>query len=709
MLRNNRLNRWIITCTSVVLIISLNSIDVYAAPAEISTDEAVYANLDYYGNITDLSIVKGVGLNGKKEFTDYGQYTDVINMSNYIKPKINEDSVTWNMNDMDTKGRFYYECVLKNKDIEMPWTFDVSYKLNGVPQNAEDIAGKSGVVEISVKAIPNDNISDYYKNNMILQVICIINMDDTLSIEAPGAQLQSAGTYKGIIFFGLPGEENTFDMRIGTESFESNGIEMTMIPGRSDQLEEIKNIRDVKDAVKDSLDSINKSLNSVFGTFGHMSDGLDKVQNGLEQLNESRETINNSTGEIYDNTDELIKKLDEINSEVNTIIPYFTTASQCVTDINADTNEIINTVLELRSQIEKYKTSLTNIKSYMTKYQKMINNLSRLDDDTHDVLDDLRDELKELQDNTEGMSRNLGKIRKDIKEVKDKVDDAGKNIKDVRDKVHNEKIKDAVQQAVDKCDEISGSIKKVSNGTKDAENIAESAGDIAETLQEAIDTLENYYNIINDESKNTGDLLKEVKRVSTNMIDTLYTADQLIENSETLNDTANNYYNDCISVLKLTQELNVSINGAVSDTSQLIGSIESLLRSNQEKLNFSAKDTLEGLIDIIDKGIDLTGDSDDLKETNNTVKNMLDDEIDKIEDRSNLLNMDYEEPLKSFTSDKNPEPESVQIIMRTHEITIEDSEGDKEDLENEKEDEGVINRIVTIFKKIWQAVCSVDN
>ncbi|MGN0145005.1 MAG: hypothetical protein ACI398_08480 [Clostridium sp.] len=697
-------NRWITIGTSIILIISLNSIDVYAAPADISTDEAVYANLDYYGNISDLSIVKGVSLNGIKEFTDYGEYKDVVNMSNYIKPEISDDSVTWNMNDLNTNERFYYECIPKSTDIEMPWSFDVNYKLNGVPQNAEDIAGKSGVVEISIKAIPNENIADYYKNNMILQVICIINMDDTLSIEAPGAQLQSAGTYKGIVFFGLPGEETTFDMRIGTESFESSGIEMTMIPGKSDQLEEIKNIRDVKDTVKDSLDSINKSLNSVFGIFGDMSDGLGKIKSGLNKLNESRETINNSTDEIYDNTDELIKKLDEINGEVNMIIPYFTTASQCVTDINMNTNDMINTVLEMRSQIAKYKTSLRNIKSYITKYQNMINKLSKLDDDNHEVLDDLRDELEELQDNADGMSSNINKVRKDIKEIKENVDDVEGKLKEVRDKVHNDTIKNTLQKAIDKCDKISDIVRKISNAAKDAENIADSAGDIAETLQKAIDVGEKYYDTINDQSSNTSELLKETKKITANMIDTLYTADEFIENTQSLNDTANTYYDDCLSVLQLTQDLNSSINSAVTDTSKLLGSIENLLRSNQEKLNFSAKDTLEGLIDIMDKGIDLTDDSDDLKDTNNTVKNMLDDEIDKIEDNSNLLNMDYEESLKSFTSDKNPEPQSVQIIMRTHEITIDDSEEADEDLEKEKEDEGVISRIINIFKKIWQAI-----
>lgn len=701
MLKRNKL---ISFCISIILIISINNIDTYAAPANISTDEAIYANLDYYGNISDISIVKGVSLNGVKEFTDYGEYKDVINMSNYTEPQLNDDSVTWNMKDSEMNKRFYYECIPQNNNIELPWSFDISYKLNGVPQNAEDIAGKSGLVEITVKAIPNENISDYYKNNMILQVMCLINMDDTLSIEAPGAQLQSLGTYKGIVFFGLPGEESTFVMRIGTESFESTGIEMTMIPGRSDQLEEIKNIKEVKDTFKDSLDLINESLNSVFGIFGNMSNSLSKIQNGLKMLNESRENINNSTGEIYDNTDELINKLDEINNEVNTILPYFTTASQCITDVNKDSNDMINTVLELRSQIAKYKISLDNIKSSITKYQKMINKLSKLDDDTHDVFNELKDEFDDLQDNTEELSKNLNNIRKDIKEARDNVKTMRSKLEDIQDNVKNETIRGSIGEAIDKSDKISSILKKLSDGTEDIKNIADSAGSISETLKDVIDVGEKYYDTINNQGENTSELLKELKKVTTNMIDTLYTADAFIQNTQNLNDTANVYYDDCISVLQLTQDLSNSVNNAVNDTSKLIGSMESLLRNNQEKLNFSAKDALEGLIDIMDKGIDIAGDSGILNDANNTIKNALDDEIDKIEDKSNFLNMDYEESLKSFTSDKNPVPESVQIIMRTQEITVDDENDSNEDFENEKSDDGIINRIINIFKKIWQSI-----
>lgn len=70
---------------------------------------------------------------------------------------------------------------------------------------------------MDIHAVPNTYASDYYKNNMMLVCATGIDMSKALSIDAPGAQIQSFGTYKLVMFMGLPGEENTFTVRIGLE------------------------------------------------------------------------------------------------------------------------------------------------------------------------------------------------------------------------------------------------------------------------------------------------------------------------------------------------------------------------------------------------------------------------------------------------------------------------------------------------------------
>ncbi len=137
-----------------------SSLPVYGAPAGADVDETMYVNLDYYGKTTKVNVVKGVNLNGLGEITDYGNYTKVENMSTSDAPVLGDGSVTWNL-PQDQTGRFYYKCTMDNDQVVLPWDFDVSYKLNGVPTDGDKLAGASGLIEINIKAAPNDNANLY--------------------------------------------------------------------------------------------------------------------------------------------------------------------------------------------------------------------------------------------------------------------------------------------------------------------------------------------------------------------------------------------------------------------------------------------------------------------------------------------------------------------------------------------------------------------
>ena len=51
---------------------------VKAAAPTVQVDESLYVNLDYYGGISDISVVKGCYLNGNTTIEDYGTYDEII-------------------------------------------------------------------------------------------------------------------------------------------------------------------------------------------------------------------------------------------------------------------------------------------------------------------------------------------------------------------------------------------------------------------------------------------------------------------------------------------------------------------------------------------------------------------------------------------------------------------------------------------------------
>ena len=110
-----------------------------AAPA-VTTDETAYVTLDYYGSIDHLSIVKACSLNGLTAFADYGKYQSVNNMTTLDEPVVFGDMVDWEITE-EVPNRFYYEVVPEEQSITLPWSFDISYRLNGKPATGESLAG----------------------------------------------------------------------------------------------------------------------------------------------------------------------------------------------------------------------------------------------------------------------------------------------------------------------------------------------------------------------------------------------------------------------------------------------------------------------------------------------------------------------------------------------------------------------------------------
>ena len=88
-MKRNKLRR--VTATALLLSFALPQC-AYAAAPTVETDEAVYINMDYYGVPTNTRIVKGANLNGHTEFTDFGDYKDVYNMSTFDEPVLKDGS-----------------------------------------------------------------------------------------------------------------------------------------------------------------------------------------------------------------------------------------------------------------------------------------------------------------------------------------------------------------------------------------------------------------------------------------------------------------------------------------------------------------------------------------------------------------------------------------------------------------------------------------
>ena len=99
-------------------------------------DEAYYAMTDYYGNLTDGSVVKSYRTNGIATVTDYGDYDEVINLTDGTAPSQTGGKTVFQLDESDLPNTFYFEGKTAKPFAQLPWTLSVSYTLNGVPTKA---------------------------------------------------------------------------------------------------------------------------------------------------------------------------------------------------------------------------------------------------------------------------------------------------------------------------------------------------------------------------------------------------------------------------------------------------------------------------------------------------------------------------------------------------------------------------------------------
>lgn len=399
-IRNKRLRRIMIPAvlSAVVLTEALAPVCVLAGPATASVDETLYLNLDYYGGISKANVVKGISFNSLKSYTDYGNYLSVTNMTTDEKPVEGSGSVTFSA--PENGGKFFFEGELDPKKVTSPWTFDVTYKVNGVVTNAEDVAGASGTIEMDIDCYPNEKASEYMKNNFML--ICAVPIDNNkvYSVDAPDSQTINLGQYSGVAFEALPGKEAHFVVRMGTDSFETVGAIIMMSPGTVGDLEDLKDLKELKDKFRDNTNAMMDDMDALMDNVTDVSEQLSLTNEMLSQLKQGKSKIDASKDVIFNGNDVAIQDLRDLSTSMTPLSDSLKTVQWMVYDVNKNLNSLDQDLLDTTSKMKTLSTRLKTLGSSMSGVdnltaQEIISEISEAG---------LTDALKKVQSGAAGAS-----------------------------------------------------------------------------------------------------------------------------------------------------------------------------------------------------------------------------------------------------------------------------------------------------------------
>lgn len=789
------------TLAAVTLVTSA-AVPVRAAAPRVQVDETMYVNLDYYGTATQINVVKGCTTNGLTEYTDYGTYDKVVNMTDDTAPEIGDGTVTWKL--PEKNSRFYYQCTMPKNSVDLPWTFDVSYKLNGVEADASKLAGASGLVEVNVKATPNEKAKAYYKNNMVLTVLVPVDMEKCYSVDAPGAQVQSVGSYQAAMFAALPGEDGDFTVRVGTDNYENIGVIMMMVPGTLDELNRIKDLKEAKDTWREDGNKMYDSMNALLKTMESMKSDVSGVKGGLANLDQARGIVSANRKQIEVLSTQALADLQAVTDQTTVMIPYLQTARDAVTDINSNTQALSNTMEDMQDELDRLYDRLGGLSKSLRSAADELNKgllsqqsqeaiekeLAQKTAETQKILEQIDQLLGEgttsltaTEQGAESLNQSLDaldgtklkRIRKtktanaeetaadtsssaagtengteaDItsgnssekeaavsgteetaEDKKDTGDSASKDSEDAQVNafgteasseeltvgpsgepgsggVNDGSWEDEIGNAEDDVEE---SLQSLSSTTYAAgvKSLVESTKGIFQKIEEMQKSAKEVVNRVNGAFQTAGDISGKTGSTLSALRSSTDELINLLDDMRVLIETTDKYVPTMLDSLSDSEELMNRLTKTLYTTHDMLSLLNDTLISAGDSLDAGTKATLQGMEKLLDKNLTMIDNISAIREAGDSMKSTLDEQLDKFEDENNFLNMDPEADKISFTSSKNPSPNSVQIVLRTDEISDDDDATDISDQESTSDsDEGPLKRMWNVLVAIVKAIIQI--
>ncbi len=190
-----------------------------ASEAEYTKNENVYVRMAPDGTVNGTYLVNSFTVTKDGDITDFGEYDKIQNLTNLETIEQDKDEQTFTAD----KGKFYYQGDIEK--AELPWTFDITYTLDGTEVDETELAGAEGDLEILMQIRKNPAVADEtFWNGYLLQVTTTLDSAFCEDIQAKGASISDAGANEQITWVVNPGTEADLKITASVKDFEMDDI-----------------------------------------------------------------------------------------------------------------------------------------------------------------------------------------------------------------------------------------------------------------------------------------------------------------------------------------------------------------------------------------------------------------------------------------------------------------------------------------------------
>lgn len=399
------------------------------------------------------------------------------------------------------------------------------------------------------------------------------------------------------------------------------------------------------ESAKSEAEDLHENINDLVDVMEEMQDPLEKLFDLLK--------------DVADDSDDLAGRVPELTQELQTLLAL---------DARLQANE----QAILTGMNETFPELLTAI----------------AEDYSGDELDleiDLINDLEPAEERS-GKNKESGK-----KETRVRIATASDAEENSREKTEETNRRSAVFAAAESLSSGSGTL---------------SSNQLLQILSARTSVLEELASDSSRASDSMRDLLQDIANSADNVSELSESMDSLIDYVHILNATLNRYYPELQDMLTDSAQLVNRTAEALDNGTATLELVQNTLRSSSDDISATALHGLRGTMELLDQSLSVLESTTALREAGRTMKDVMDEQLDKFETENRFLYLDPKAEKVSFTSDKNISPGTLQIILRTEEIRLEDK-AEILDAEQEAAAASPLRRMWAVLVKMVQAAVQI--
>nr|MDY4971547.1 hypothetical protein [Lachnospiraceae bacterium] len=344
-------------------------------------EEVIYINLDAAGSVKDIY---AVNIFGKGSVVDYGDYSSVEMLNTTDEMNRNGEEISFTTD----SDRVYYKG--KMNSTEIPWKISICYMLDGREYESEDLAGKSGKLQIRFQVTENKAYKGGFFDHYALQASFTLDTEKCTGIEASGATMANAGSDKQISYTILPGKGIDASITADVTDFEMSAVSINGIPLSLDVDVDDEELMDQVTDLLDAIEQIDDGTGELKDGASDLKDGIADLKDGAFGLNSGAEDVDEGAAGLKSGAEDLNKGASDLTSGIADLVSGTSALSEGAAGLKSGTSdlgkgskalnagilEIQNGLNQLNGQSSSLKEGSAGVYKALQQIQSALNSVS---------------------------------------------------------------------------------------------------------------------------------------------------------------------------------------------------------------------------------------------------------------------------------------------------------------------------------------------